>query len=127
MSRVPGSEVDVARPTGTPVVAPADGVVVLTAAAPFTLKEGRLLILDHGNGLSSAFLRVRIAVAEGQHVRRGDTIGAIGATGGAAAGPHLHWGMVWRGRRIDPAAVLAKQGRCAILTQFINCNSKRGK
>lgn len=98
------SGVDVARPTGTPVTAPADGVVVLAAAAPFTL-EGRLLILDHGNGLSSAFLHLsRIDVAEGARVHRGEAIGVIGATG-RATGPHLHWGMVWRGRRIDPAAV----------------------
>lgn len=101
------SGVDVARPTGTPVVAPADGVVVLAAAEPFTL-EGRLLILDHGHGLSSAFLHLsRIDVAPGQHVRRGETIGAIGATG-RATGPHLHWGVTWRGRRIDPA-VLAER------------------
>lgn len=96
------SGVDVARPSGTPVVAPADGVVVLAAATPFTL-EGRLLILDHGHGLSSAFLHLsRIDVASGQHVRRGETIGAIGATG-RATGPHLHWGVTWLGRRIDPA------------------------
>ncbi|KQT32040.1 peptidase [Sphingomonas sp. Leaf412] len=101
--------VDVAAPTGTPVVAPADGVVVLAAATPFTL-EGRLLIVDHGHGLNSAFLHLsRIDVAEGQRVDRGDTIGAIGATG-RATGPHLHWGLTWRGARIDPAAVAGVKG-----------------
>jgi murein DD-endopeptidase MepM/ murein hydrolase activator NlpD len=101
------SGVDVAKPTGTPVVAPADGVVVLAADTPLTL-EGRLLILDHGHGLSSAFLHLsRIDVAPGAHVRQGTVIGAVGATG-RATGPHLHWGMTWRGRRIDPQAVLAR-------------------
>lgn len=93
--------VDVARPTGTPIMAPADGVVVLAAAALFTL-EGNLLIVDHGNGLSSAFLHLsRIGVQLGQRVRQGDPLGAIGMTG-RATGPHLHWAMVWMGERIDP-------------------------
>jgi murein DD-endopeptidase MepM/ murein hydrolase activator NlpD len=95
------SGVDVARPAGTPVVAPADGVVVLAAPAPFML-EGNLLIIDHGMGLNSAFLHLsRIDVALGAHVRQGQPVGAIGATG-RASGPHLHWAMKWRGARIDP-------------------------
>ena len=95
------SGVDVARPTGTPVIAPADGIVTLAAAEPFTL-EGHLLMLDHGEGLNSAFLHLsRIDVRIGQRVAQGETIGAIGATG-RATGPHLHWGMKWRDARIDP-------------------------
>lgn len=95
---------DIALPTGTPVVAPADGVVVLAAASPFTL-EGRLLIVDHGAGLSSAFLHLsRIDVAEGQAVRQGQVIAAVGATG-RATGPHLHWGLQWRGAKLDPLLV----------------------
>ena len=88
----------------TPVVAPADGVVILAAAAPFTL-EGRLLMLDHGMGLNSAFLHLsRIDVKVGDVVRRGQTIGAIGMTG-RATGQHLHWGMRWRGEKIDPLLI----------------------
>jgi murein DD-endopeptidase MepM/ murein hydrolase activator NlpD len=98
------SGVDVARPTGTPVVAPADGVVVLAAESPFTL-EGNLLIIDHGMGLNSAFLHLsRIDVAVGTRVRQGETVGAIGATG-RASGPHLHWAMKWRDARIDPLLI----------------------
>lgn len=96
------SGVDVARPAGTPVVAPADGVVILAAAAPFTL-EGNLLMIDHGMGLNSAFLHLsKILVAPGEHVVRGQLIGLIGMTG-RATGPHLHWGLKWHDRRIDPA------------------------
>lgn len=95
------SGVDVARPAGTPVLAPADGVVILAAQQPFTL-EGKLLMLDHGMGLNSAFLHLsRIDVKAGDVVRRGQTIGAVGMTG-RATGPHLHWGMKWRNARIDP-------------------------
>ncbi len=95
------SGVDVARPTGTAVAAPADGVVILAAAAPFTL-EGNLLMIDHGMGLNSAFLHLsRIDVAVGDRVRQGQVVGAIGMTG-RATGPHLHWGMKWNEARIDP-------------------------
>jgi len=98
------SGVDVARPAGTTVLAPADGVVILAADHPFTL-EGNLLMLDHGMGLNSAFLHLsRIDVRVGQHVRRGQPIGAVGATG-RALGAHLHWGMKWREARIDPLLV----------------------
>jgi murein DD-endopeptidase MepM/ murein hydrolase activator NlpD len=95
------SGVDVARPAGTPIVAPADGVVILAAAAPFTL-EGNLLMIDHGMGLNSAFLHLsRIDVKVGDRVVQGQRLGAIGATG-RATGPHLHWGMKWNDARIDP-------------------------
>ncbi|MGP1281869.1 MAG: M23 family metallopeptidase [Parasphingopyxis sp.] len=95
------SGVDVARPAGTPIVAPADGVVVLATEIPFTL-EGYLLIIDHGMGLNSAFLHLsRIDVAEGDAVERGQRIAAIGSSG-RATGPHLHWGMKWGNERIDP-------------------------
>lgn len=95
------SGIDIAGGTGTPYVAPADGVVVLAADAPFTL-EGNLLIIDHGMGLSSAFLHSsELLVREGEAVRQGQVIGRIGATG-RATGPHLHWGLTWRGARLDP-------------------------
>ena len=95
------SGVDIARPSGTPVVAPADGVVVLAARTPFTL-EGHLLMIDHGMGLNSAFLHLsRIDVGEGDRVTRGQRVGAIGSSG-RATGPHLHWSMKWRDERIDP-------------------------
>lgn len=98
------SGVDVARPTGTPIIAPADGVVILAAQQPFTL-EGKLLMLDHGMGLNSAFLHLsRIDVKVGDVVRRGQRIGAIGTTG-RSTGPHLHWGMKWGSARIDPLLI----------------------
>lgn len=95
------SGIDIAQPTGTPVLAPADGVVILAADAPFTL-EGNLLMLDHGMGLNSAFLHLsRIDVRLGERVRRGQPVGAVGMTG-RATGPHLHWSLKWRDRKLDP-------------------------
>ena len=87
--------------TGDPFVAPADGVVVLATDRPFSL-EGNLLIIDHGQGLNSAFLHLsEIAVAQGAVVRQGQYLGRIGSTG-RATGPHLHWGLKWRDTRLDP-------------------------
>ncbi len=98
------SGVDVAPGAGAPVVAPADGVVVLAGRPAFSL-EGNLLIIDHGMGLNSAFLHLASqAVRGGQHVRQGQLIGTVGATG-RATGPHLHWSMKWKDARIDPQAL----------------------
>lgn len=103
------SGLDIAAPTGTPFVAPADGVVVLAADTPFSL-EGYLLIIDHGSGLNSAFLHnASITVKEGEAVRQGQVVGTIGATG-RATGPHLHWGIVWQGRRLDPLLFTGPMG-----------------
>ncbi|HEX8553235.1 MAG TPA: M23 family metallopeptidase [Sphingomonas sp.] len=98
--------IDLAAPTGTPVRAPANGIVTLAAdpAQPFTL-EGNLLMVNHGAGLSSAFLHLsRIDVRPGDRVTAGQVIGAVGATG-RATGPHLHWALRWRDARLDPLLV----------------------
>jgi murein DD-endopeptidase MepM/ murein hydrolase activator NlpD len=94
--------IDLAAPQGAEIRAPANGVVTLAASdAPFTL-EGHLLILDHGMGLTSAFLHCSdLVVHEGDTVVQGQLLGHVGMTG-RATGPHLHWALSWRGRRLDP-------------------------
>jgi len=92
--------VDVAQPTGTPVMAPAPGEVTL--AEPDLFYSGGTVILDHGYGLSSSFLHLsEVSVTVGDQLQSGDLIGAIGATG-RATGPHLDWRMSWFNQRIDP-------------------------
>lgn len=104
----PHNGLDVAAPPGTPVVAPASGVVRL-AHGPFLL-EGNLVMLDHGHGLVSAFLHLsRIDVRPGQPVRRGEQLGLVGMTG-RATGPHLHWALSWRAERLDPALFVPEGG-----------------
>jgi murein DD-endopeptidase MepM/ murein hydrolase activator NlpD len=96
----PHSGMDIAVPQGTPVQAPADGVV--SFAKPGLYLTGGTVLLDHGYGLSSNFLHLsRLDVKVGQHVRQGEVIGAAGMTG-RATGPHLHWGFNWFGVRLDP-------------------------
>ncbi len=102
----PHSGMDIAAPTGTPVKAPAAGVV--TFAAPDLYLTGGTVLLDHGFGISSNFLHLsRLDVKVGDQVEQGQVIGAVGETG-RATGPHLHWGMNWFDVRIDPLLVLER-------------------
>lgn len=104
----PHSGMDIAAANGTPVKAPADGVV--SYANPDMYLTGGTLLLDHGHGVSSNFLHLsRLDVKVGDRVRQGEVIGAVGATG-RATGPHLHWGMNWFDTRVDPLLVLESSG-----------------
>jgi murein DD-endopeptidase MepM/ murein hydrolase activator NlpD len=102
--RRPHYGLDIAAPTGSPVFAPADGIVTL--AHPDLYFSGGTIVLDHGQGLSSSFLHLsRTRVEAGTAVRKGDLIGEIGATG-RASGPHLDWRMNWLDRKVDPQLLL---------------------
>ena len=91
---------DLAAPIGTPVMAPADGLV--SFAETGLHYEGALILIDHGQGLISAYLHLsKVGVGAGQSVKRGELIGAVGKEG-RATGPHLCWRMKWRGRNMDP-------------------------
>ena len=97
--------VDYAGDTGSSVIAPASGYVRLvgTVAQGFLL-HGNTIGLDHGQGVVSIFLHLsKIYVKDGDFVKAGQVIGAVGATG-AVTGPHLHWGLYVNGEAIDPVA-----------------------
>ena len=103
----PHSGMDIAVPQGTPVLAPAAGIVTFANADLYL--TGGTVLLDHGHGVSSNFLHLsRIDVKVGARVEQGQVIGAVGATG-RATGPHLHWGMNWFDVRIDPLLVLERK------------------
>lgn len=106
--------VDIAAPTGTPIRAPAAGVVSFANADMHY--EGGLVFIDHGQGLITMYLHMsRLDVVEGQRVAQGDVIGAVGASG-RATGPHLCWRMRWRERQLDPSVAI--EGLQAARTQL---------
>jgi murein DD-endopeptidase MepM/ murein hydrolase activator NlpD len=90
---------DLAAKTGTPVYAPADGVVRL---ARDTFMSGNLIMLDHGGGITTVYAHLSaMDVKVGDTVKAGELIGKVGTTG-RSSGPHLHWGAYWKNVAIDP-------------------------
>ncbi len=103
--RRPHFGLDVANKVGTPVIAPAGGIITLTH--PDMYYSGGTIIMDHGFGVSSTFIHLsKLDVEVGQRVEQGDKIGEIGATG-RVTGPHLDWRINWYSERLDPALLLA--------------------
>jgi len=102
--RNPHSGIDYAVGDGNPVIAVADGKVVLTGEFFFA---GTSVYVDHGDNLVSMYFHLsEIGVEEGQEVKKGDTLGKVGSTG-RSTGPHLHLGFRWRKALVDPAVLLA--------------------
>ncbi|BBL69596.1 peptidoglycan DD-metalloendopeptidase family protein [Methylogaea oryzae] len=104
--RDPHSGLDIAAPAGAPINAPADGRVINAGEYFF---NGNAVFVDHGQGLITGYFHMsRIDAREGQIVRKGDILGAVGATG-RVTGPHLHWNVYLNGAKVDPALFVARQ------------------
>lgn len=93
--------VDIAAPEGTPIHAPAGAAVAM--AEPDFYLDGGFTLLDHGHGISTAYVhQCKLYVKKDDVVKRGDVIGLIGQTG-RATGPNLHWGLNWFRLKLDPS------------------------
>ena len=91
---------DFGAETGDSIRAITDGIVRIAGDNFFY--NGNFVLLDHGQGLSSVYLHMsKIIATNGQKVKKGEVIGLVGSTG-RATGPHLHLGVQWYGKRIDP-------------------------
>lgn len=96
--------VDYAGAVGSPVMAPADGRIALVGRVSQGFRvHGNIIGIDHGQGVITTYLHLsKIYVREGDFVKAGQVIGAVGGTG-AVTGPHLHWGLYVQGEAVDPA------------------------
>jgi murein DD-endopeptidase MepM/ murein hydrolase activator NlpD len=102
-ARNPHNGEDIAAAEKTPVYASNDGVIVGVVNHFFS---GKGIIIDHGQGLFTEYFHLyKSEVKKGQKVRKGTEIGLVGHTG-RATGPHLHWGMLINGARVNPFSVL---------------------
>jgi murein DD-endopeptidase MepM/ murein hydrolase activator NlpD len=96
--------IDIGAPSGTPIHAAAAGTVIY---AGWMEGYGNLVVLDHGNGLSTAYAhQSSIAVGYGQTVTQGQVIGYVGSTG-HSTGPHLHFEVRVNGSPVDPLGYLS--------------------
>ena len=97
------SGVDISGEKGKPVKGSNSGRVLL--ADDFYL-SGKTIVVDHGWGVSTIYAHLdRIDVKEGQDVNRGQVLGTVGTTG-RSTGPHLHFGALIRGSKVDPLQLI---------------------
>ena len=97
---------DIAAVTGTPVIAPSSGKIILVGHFFY---NGKTIVLDHGKGVKSLLIHLdEILVNKNQKIKKGDIIGRVGTTG-KSTGPHLHWSVLMNKTYIDPELLIDRE------------------
>jgi len=97
---------DVRAPRGSPIIAPANGIVVSTNR---NAGYGRMVVVDHGYGIVTRYGHVsKVYVKPGQRVKRGEKLAAVGSTG-RSTGPHLHYEVIRNGITVNPIRYLSRR------------------
>ena len=106
--RSPHSGVDMKAALGTPVRAANGGMVALVRDCYLS---GNTVVIDHGMGLFTLYAHLSsVKVRQGELVEKGQVIGLAGKSG-RATGPHLHWGVSYLGKRLDPISLVRVTSR----------------
>lgn len=104
VEKAPHNALDIANAAGTPIVAPAAGVVLLAQDDMFL--SGKTVLIGHGQGVVTSYIHLsEISVKTGEKIEKGRQIGKMGMTG-RATGPHLHWVVTWKNKRVNPQSLL---------------------
>ncbi|MBO4644274.1 MAG: M23 family metallopeptidase [Alphaproteobacteria bacterium] len=114
--KTPHNALDIANKEGTLISAPADGIVLLVHEDMFL--SGKTVLIGHGQNVVTSYIHLsKIAVKEGQKIKKGHEIGRIGMTG-RATGPHLHWVVSWKDKRVDPSVFLKNSEKfCPVMVK----------
>jgi len=119
--------VDIASARGTSVLAAGHGVVVITKRSDLLAGFGNYVEIDHGHGIITRYSHLEeITVRTGQKIKKGQTLGTVGSSGGSIA-PHMHYEVIEKGVNIDPIKFFAEGLNAGQYQELVNKSKKQNQ